>query len=232
MIFYLRSHTATLDLSNPNALRIFMEQIVAGNYLKVAEFLQSTIDVVQWSLSRRQNLTSFAISAAEEQWSDIQAWGRRIAEYQDDLEGIMVQLQIQPKTSTPSEMQGWKDCTPDYQFLRLRYKEIGRRTSVLNDSISALAGLVGNRQAFKAQELSLQAAERANREAKSVKVLTLLGVIFIPLGYVASLFSMSAPYGPGGEKFWLYFPISGSLLSIIVVSYFLLELRSKLIGAI
>jgi hypothetical protein len=222
--FYLRTHSSTLDLSNPGSLRVFMDKIVASHFLKLAEFLQSTIEVVQWNLSRHQDLTSFTVSAAEEQWSDIQAWERRIAEYKDDLEGIMLQLQIPLETPKPSGIQCWKDCAADYHFLYLRFKEIGRRAHGLNGSIAALASIVGNRHVFKTQELSLEAAEHASREAKSVKVLTILGIVFIPLTYIASMFSMSAPYGPGGELFWLYFAISLPLLSFIALSFFALEL--------
>ncbi|KAF4628820.1 hypothetical protein G7Y89_g9332 [Cudoniella acicularis] len=190
MSFYLRTHSSALDLSNPSSLRVFMDKIVASHFLKLAEFLQSLVEVVQWNLSRRQDLTSFAVAAAEEQWSDIQAWERRIAEYKDDLEGIMLQLQIPLRIPTQGGIQSWKDCAPDYPFLYARFVKIGLRVSGLNGSIATLASIVDNRHVFKTQELSLKVAEDASREAKSVKVLTILGMIFIPLSYIASIFKL------------------------------------------
>ena len=35
--------------------------------------------------------------------------------------------------------------------------------------------------------------------------LTALAVIFIPLSYVAALFSMADAFAPGGQLFWVYF---------------------------
>ena len=224
IIFYLRTHSSALDLTDPSSPRIFVEKIAASHYLKLAEFLQSTIEVVQFNLSRQRDLTSFAISAVEEQWSDVQAWERRIGEYKDDLEAIMLQLRIPFENPNPNHMTGWRDSAADYQFLCLRFKEIGQRAHNLNGSTATLAGLTGNRQAFKAQELSLEATERSIREAKSVKALTIMGAVFIPLAYTAALFSMSDPYRPGGKLFWVYFVISLPLIGLIVLGYYTLEL--------
>ncbi|RYP48747.1 hypothetical protein DL768_005404 [Monosporascus sp. mg162] len=224
IIFYLRTHPSALDLANHNSVRIFVEKIVASHYLKLAEFVQSTIDIVQFNLSRQQDLTSFDVSAVEEQWSDVQAWERRIGEYKDDLEAIMLQLRISFASPNLNQVVDWKDSAADYQFLYLRFKEIGQRANRLNGSIAALAGLTGNRQAFKAQELSLEATERSIHEAKSVKALTILGIVFIPLTYTASLFSIPDPHGPGDELFWVYFAASFPLIGLIMLGYYTLEL--------
>ena len=67
MVFYFQNHSNALKLANPHSPRIFIEKYVASQYLKVAEFLQSVIEMIQFNLSRRQDLTSFAIAAVEEQ---------------------------------------------------------------------------------------------------------------------------------------------------------------------
>ena len=224
IIFYLQTHSSALDLTDPSSPRIFVEKIAASHYLKLAEFLQSTIEVVQFNLSRQRDLTSFEISAVEEQWSDVQAWERRIGEYKDDLEAIMLQLRTPFENPNPNHIEDWRDSTTDYQFLYLRFKEIGQRAQNLNGSTAALASLTGSRQAFKEQELSLEATERSIREAKSVKALTIMGAVFIPLAYTAALLSMSDPYRPGSELFWVYFVISFPLIGLIVLGYYTLEL--------
>ena len=213
-----------IDLSDPTSPRIFIEKFVASQYLKLAEFIQSVIERTQFNLSRRQDLTSFAIAAVEEQWSDVQGLERRIGEYKDDLEAIMLQLWIPFGNPNLKDVTDWKDSTPDYQYLYLRFKEISRRANGLNGSTAALAGLTNNRHAVKAQELALEATERSIREAKSVKALTILGVVFVPLAYVATLFSMSDSYGPGGELFWVYFLVAIPLTGLILLGYHTLEL--------
>ena len=201
IVFYLQTHSKALDLADPNSPRIFVEKYVASQYLKLAEFLQPVIEMIQFNLSRPQDLTSFAIAAVEEQWSDVQGLERRIGGYKDDLETIMLQLRMPFGSPNLKDMADWRNSTADCQYLYWRFNEISRRANSLNGSTAALAGLTNNRQAARVHELALEATERSIREAKSVKALTISGVVFVPLAYVTTLFSMSDSYGPGGELF-------------------------------
>ena len=224
VVFYIKTHSNALDLTDPDSLRTFVEKITASHYLKLARFIQTVIEKVQFNLSRRQDLTSFAIAAVEEQWSDVQALERRIGEYKDDLEAIMLQSRIPFESPNLKHAVDWKDRAADYQFLYMRFKEIGQRANSLNGSTAALAGLTNNRHAVKAQDLVLEATERSIREAKSAKALTMLGVVFIPLAYVSSLFSMSDPYRPGEKLFWVYFVVALPLIVLTIFGYYTLEL--------
>lgn len=224
LVYYLYTHLSALDLTDCTSPSIFSQKLVASHYLKLAEYLQTIIETVQFNLSRRRDLTSFDIAAVEEQWSDVQALERRIGEYIDDLESIMLQLRIPFESPNLNHAADWKDSSVGYQFLYLRFKEISRRATGLNGSTAALAGLTNNRQAVKAQELALEATERSAREAKSVKALTILGVIFVPLAYVASLFSMSDSYRPGEKLFWVYFAVAFPLIGLVVMGYLILEM--------
>ena len=213
IVVYIYHHSDKLDLAPPQSQCILVEKIIASHFLKLAEYLQIVIEVIQSILAHCQGSTGFAITAIEEQWSDMQALERRIGEYKDDLETIILQFRIpfdnptlrnttaSGKTTTLGKTTEWEGGIADFQFLRLRFKEISERAKALNGSIAALAGLTNNRQAMEAQELALKAAERLIREAKSVKALTVLGIVFIPLVFVASLFSMSDPFRPGGRLF-------------------------------
>ncbi|ESU10749.1 hypothetical protein FGSG_04860 [Fusarium graminearum PH-1] len=52
-------------------------------------------------------------------------------------------------------------------------------------------------------------------EAVSVRRLTYLALTFAPLAWVASLFSMSEPYLPGHNGFWVYFATAIPLLCVV-----------------
>ncbi|KAK3934437.1 hypothetical protein QBC46DRAFT_359015 [Diplogelasinospora grovesii] len=225
LIFYLQNHSKLLHLGDATSLRVFAEKIVASQYLKLAEYLQSNIDVVQWSLSRNQDLMKFEVSAAKEIWSDIQAWERRVGEYQDDLQGIMLQLEM-PLETPPcsSRTRAWEDSTADFQYLMVRFRDISQRGRALNSAVAVLASLAGNRASFKTAELSLKEDERTGREARTVKALTILGIVFLPLSFSASLFSMSESYLPGSVRFWLYLSVSLPLLALVVLIYSMVDL--------
>ncbi|KAK7953358.1 hypothetical protein PG988_014052 [Apiospora saccharicola] len=227
LLFYLKNHSDALEAPIvPRSLRVFAEKIVASHFLKLAEFLQTNIDIVQWHLSRRHDLTLFAVAAVEELWSDVQAWQRRTAEYQDDLEAIMLQLHIPLRELevTGSQMRSWAGSTADFQYLLRRYREIGRRTQGLADAISALGSLAGNRAMSGSADLSLQEAARAGREARSMKTLTTLGLLFLPLSFSASVFSMADAYLPGNSMFWVYFAVSLPLVVFVFLLSFIMEL--------
>ncbi|KAI8958520.1 hypothetical protein F5Y11DRAFT_38733 [Daldinia sp. FL1419] len=203
LLFYLKNHSNALDLGHPKSLRIFVEKIIASHYLKLAEFLQNNTEVVLWHLSRRRDLTPFGVSTAEEIWSDVQSWKRRVGEYQDDLGGTMLQLGV-PLARYPdtSRIEGWTDSTADFQHLLLRYHQIEKRVNELGSAINTLASLAGNRVSLKTGELSLQEAERAGREARSVKALTVLG----------------------SSLFWVYIALSFPLLGFVIIVFSIIEL--------
>lgn len=112
--------------------------------------------------------------------------------------------------------QGWKDPTTDFEFLNARFEEIGHRVSKLKTTIATLPSIVGNHHGFKTQSLSLEAYNQSASEAKSMKALTILGIVFIPLAYVSSLFSMSGLYARDNDKVWLYIAVSSPLTAMVI----------------
>lgn len=223
--FYLRNYSGVLNLHDTSSPRVIVEKVIASHFLKLAEYLQANIETVQWNLSRHNDLSNFLPATIESQWSDIQAWQRRIAEYIDDMQGIMTQLQIPLSCcGSTATTPAWIDCAVDYQFLHKRFTDISQRAQALNGTVSTLAGFSSSHVAQRAQELALDAAERSVREARSAKALTMLGILFIPFAYVSSLLSMAEPFTPGGDKFWVYFAITIPLSFSVHLGYFVLNL--------
>ncbi|KAI1134626.1 hypothetical protein F5Y05DRAFT_203394 [Hypoxylon sp. FL0543] len=227
LCFYIRYHSARLDLDDPLCAIMFVEKILASHFMKVAEFVESTIEKMQWSLSRRNDLSCFTLASAEEQWSDVQAWERRVAEFKRDLRGVMLQLRIAPGDLELDQPGSMGASAADYRFLHVRFTEIGQLISSLNGSIASLVGIAGSRSALKAQELSLDMTNRSIRDAKNIKALTILGLIFIPFSYTASLFSMADSYSPGSSSFWIYFAVSLPLTGLSALGYWILTKLSE-----
>jgi len=77
-----------------------------------------------------------------------------------------------------------------------------------NTSMTGLASIAGNRQALE--------------ESKRVKRLNLLALLFIPLAYTSSLFSMQDNYALNKQKFWVYWVSAIGAVGITsVVTFFL-----------
>ena len=252
LAYYLETHGGgpLVDPSaGPAAVAVLVKKIVAAHYLRHTEHLRAVLTGVQRGLARKQDLKLIPMAKIEALWSDLQGWERRMGEYCEDLEGIMRQLGIPLSPSHAAaaatslhvvqqqllhgrigsglEVLGgpadddddendWQDCAADYQFLHQRLRELRHRTASLNAAVTGLASITGNR-------LSMREQQRGLREAKSNKAVTLLGLLFIPLAYTASLFSMSAPYGPGDTGFYVYFATSLPLIFFVLLGYYVLD---------
>ncbi|KAF2156612.1 hypothetical protein K461DRAFT_298658 [Myriangium duriaei CBS 260.36] len=220
--FYIRNHSARLDVNDPLCALLFIEKIIASHFMKTIEFVESTLEKLQWTLSRRTNLSEFTLTSAERHFSDIQAWERRVNEFKNDLLGIMLQLRIAPGQLDLDRAGTLKPSATDFRFLHHRLTELSQVVSRVNGSIASLVSFTGSRSALKAQELSLQMADQSIRDANNIKALTILGLVFIPFSYTASLFSMADGYSPSGGSFWIYFAVSLPLTGLLVLGYFFL----------
>lgn len=60
-------------------------------------------------------------------------------------------------------------------------------------------------------------SRRSMREAANVSRLTFIALVFVPLSWVASLFSMSDSFSPGHENFWVYFVTALPVLFLVLL---------------
>jgi hypothetical protein len=58
------------------------------------------------------------------------------------------------------------------------------------------------------QMLQLREAQIANKQARSVGTITVLGALFVPISIVSGIMSMGGEYIPGGERFWIFFAVA------------------------
>jgi CorA-like Mg2+ transporter protein len=220
LCFYWNEYGAYLvKNSSPATATVFVQKVVVSNYMQLIEFVRANISNLEYQLSRRNTLADIRINWVEERWSDLQAWSRRCSEYIEDVESIMIGLGISSSASavTDSKITDWRNCDRDFQYIYHRLKALKARVDVLNNSITGLAGIIGNQQA-------LLEAKRSLKEAKGIKTLTLLGMVFIPLAFSTGLFSMNDRYLPGAASFWIYPAISIPLLVIVFSAASLIEL--------
>lgn len=210
--FYLELHGKSFDLEDPASVNLIVSKIIASQYLKQSEYLAAVISQYQWQMSRQERL-SINVAEVECQWSDSQALDRRMSEYCESLGWNMMQLGIPFDEPDMRNAKDWRDINVDYQFLYKRFQDTRHRAEQLSSLITGLASMAGNRQSVF--------------EAKSTKTLTVLGLVFIPLAYTASLFSMAEPYAPGNKLFWVYFAISIPLIGVLLAIYYLVDKRRQ-----
>lgn len=204
------------ELHDPSIAAIFLKKIIACYWLQLITYGTSLLASHEYPLSRRRDLTGIQIPWVEGRWSDLQMLSRRCGGYCDDIEVALISLGI-PFKDPDTTPANWNDCDRDFQFIYKRLSTMKTRADLLNTSITGLAGIAGNRQALKE-------AKRSLREAKSVKTLTLIATVFIPLAFTSGLFSMSERYIPGADRFWVYISVSGPLVVLVIILTILFDL--------
>lgn len=192
--------------------------------MQLIRFTTSYLAQFEWPLHRRESLHDITISWAQGRWSEIQGASRRCNEYVDNLESLFLSLNIPFSSPVLGQGKDWTNTNLDFQFLLHQAKSIKARANELNNAFTGLTGIVGNAQAHREAERSLEEAKRSVREAKNMKALTMIAMVFIPLAFTCGLFSMSDSYIPGGGKFWVFFAVSIPLVIMIFIGAFLGEL--------
>ncbi|KAJ8112852.1 hypothetical protein OPT61_g4876 [Boeremia exigua] len=193
LVYYYESKSELLteeEWKDPSQSAIFLKKIVAAHYLQLADYIKAMLPSLELKLAT-------AWVEEQDQWKALQTISRRCGNYRDDIEDALLSLgcalesPAQKKDKASSrKIYDWRDCEIDYQYAYLRLQVLKERADNLMTSMTGFASIAGNRQSLD--------------EAKRVKRLNLLALLFIPLAYTSSLFSMQDNYAPNKPQFWVY----------------------------
>ncbi|KAF2439929.1 hypothetical protein P171DRAFT_369118 [Karstenula rhodostoma CBS 690.94] len=122
----------------------------------------------------------------------LQGWRRRVLSTQAKLRRTIRFIENHVDHKHPSE--DWDVLVEDFEFIRTGVAEHGERLEAMVSVVTSTAALIEGR--------------RSLTEKENVTRLTILAVVFLPLSYIESLFSMLDDFRPGGPHFWVYFAIA------------------------
>ncbi|KAK3994437.1 hypothetical protein QBC44DRAFT_391713 [Cladorrhinum sp. PSN332] len=132
---------------------------------------------------------------------DLQRWRRRTLQSQNKL--ALLATFIEHWLPEEAEKPAWEAALKDIKYIRSQLKETH---SSFEQIIPVLASMV-----------QLLDSRRAISQAASVARLTFIAMVFVPLSWVASLFSMAEGYSPGQDKFWVYFVTALPVLGVALL---------------
>ena len=205
LIYYFQHHSSlftTKEWSNPSTSSIFVKKIVAAHYLQLVDYIKAMLPSLELRLTT-------AWVEEQEQWKSLQTISRRCGNYRDDIEDTLLSLGYPIETLDSARKVDWEDCQKDFQYIYFRLKILKERADTLMQSMTGLASIAGNRQNLE--------------EAKRVKRLNLLALLFVPLAYTSSLFSMQDDYAPNKGSFWVYWVSALSVVALTVITTWLLD---------
>ncbi|KAH7076719.1 hypothetical protein BKA63DRAFT_288237 [Paraphoma chrysanthemicola] len=209
LIHYYKNHAALLtatEWEKPQRSALFLKKIVAAHYLQLVDYIKVMLPSLELRLTT-------AWVEEQDQWKSLQTISRRCGNFRDDIEDTLLSLGYPVEaTLGPSSVLkrvDWKDDQKDLQYVYFRLKILKERADNLTTSMTGLASIAGNRQALE--------------EAKRVKRLNILALLFIPLAYTSSLFSMQDDYAPNGSAFWVYWVAAIAVVAFTSLVTFVLD---------
>jgi hypothetical protein len=201
LCFYHERHASGLTLTpDPLSVTLFVQKIVVSEYMLLINYNRSLLSALGWRLSRRDSLDVFDPGWVERAWSDLQSFLRRLDDHHLKV-GLAISAMRLPHGNTPVGAAGWANTAIDFEYVENQLERLKLRADGLLNSFTSLQSIIGNRQSLE--------------EARSVRILTILGMTFLPLSLVASLLSMGGQFIAGKSEFWVYW--AAAIPSVILV---------------
>ena len=211
MHFYFLNHHKHLELTqDPKSVTFFLQKIMAAEFQMGARYTKTMLQHLAWLLSQRRDYGHVDTTWVEECWNDLLFTFRQVVFHRRGVDNNMRALGLTgPHQDTNNH--DWKDTRSEYMSIAAELDEQISFSQTLISAFTGLASIVGTRRSLE--------------EARSVRILSVLGMIFLPLSLTAGIFSMSNEYGPGQPKFAQFFAVSVPLLVVVVFCVGMLNFR-------
>ena len=122
---------------------------------------------------------------------------------QEKIDLVIRFLTTQETFCYGDEQEEIEEVLDEFLHLAKSMETYGQRLENMLPVLASVIQLVDSRRSF---------AETAN-----ISRLTILALVFVPLTFVASLFSMSGEIAPGQRRFWLYFAVAVPMTLLVFV---------------
>ncbi|EJT68823.1 hypothetical protein, variant [Gaeumannomyces tritici R3-111a-1] len=146
---------------------------------------------------------------------DLQRWRRRCKQSQHKL-ALLVEFVHHwlPHKQQKQRLGDDSDIDKQQQPWDLVLKDIGFLQSQLRDHSHSLEQMIPVATAM----VQLLDSRQSIAQSANVTRLTYIALVFVPLSWVAGLFSMSERYSPGGNgEFWVYWATALPLLLVVLL---------------
>lgn len=198
--YWARHRPACFNPEAPTLLSLsfYPLKIVAAEWINYVAVMRHSIKEYEYSLEDPSGLSQ-KLDRLNSDMRALQAWRRRSMSSHQKIR-CAARL-IQNHKPQGLDLDCWSSLVADYEHVDASVFEAGRRLENMLPVVTTLVQIVDSRHAF---------AETAN-----ISRLTYLALVFVPLSFIASLFSMNVDVSPGGRKFWIYFVVALPVTSIV-----------------
>lgn len=228
--FYWMNHGGLVSIgSDPSISTIFLQKIIASQWMHYAEYITSSAHSSIYHMSRTDALEKYTIATTEKWWTDLHDAHRMCMLACEDVAAILESLRIPlDRPVREFDPENYLDSSEDFIAIYKRLLWRKDHLELLISSATGLNAIAGNKDAAVKNaddaERSHQEQIKSLREAKKASILTFLALIFVPLAYTASLFSMADDWLPGRSKFPYYWAISLPLAGLMALIFYFISM--------
>ncbi|KAI1211762.1 uncharacterized protein F4807DRAFT_401046 [Annulohypoxylon truncatum] len=215
LIFWIRQ-TSQQDIDaiqhNPNAMAFRILEIICAEWLTLSRYITARLGQIEWEIESPERFQVKKINLQQESINfntslkKLHTWRRRLPIYKAMVADTHTKLF--PKVESGS---GRRDCVADLK------KDFEIVSGHIDDLLSRTERIAAVATAVTAIEESRRAIE----QNKTLGRLTYLAVIFAPLSFVSSFFSMSTDLSGLTQTIWVYFCVA------VPISFFVYLLVDK-----
>ncbi|KAI0896791.1 hypothetical protein F4806DRAFT_496094 [Annulohypoxylon nitens] len=214
LIFWI-TQTSQEDIDaiehNPSAMSFRILEVICAEWLTLSRYITSRLGQIEWEIEKPdlfqvkkpdlQDAINFNTSLKK-----LHTWRRRLPIYKSMVADTVAK--IFPNDESSSDR---KDCIADlrkdFQIVAGHFDDLLSRT----ERIATVATAV----------TAIEESRRAIEQNKTLGRLTYLAVIFAPLSFVSSFFSMSTDLAGLTQTIWVYFCVA------VPISFFVYLLVDK-----
>lgn len=216
LLHYFRKHPPGFGTTNPSTLCFAYYPL----RIALAEWVVYSHLVSRYHKHYEYSLQDVHKRPLESDIVDLQRWRRRLTQSRQKLNLLSQFITYWKKDEV--EKQPWDMLLLDIDSILSKLEHYGHS---MEQVVPVATGMV-----------QLLDARESARQAANVTTLTYIATVFVPMSWVAGLFSMSDRFLPGGDKFWVYvstaFPLSlvALLVSFIPLWHMVMVARRYLKG--
>lgn len=215
LIFWI-SKTSQKDIdaieNNPRAMAFRIMQIICAEWLTTCTYVTTRLSQIEWEIERpelfqiveKKDVQNESLNF-NQSLQKLHTWRRRLPGYRAMVTDTRRKLFPDPDPSS-RRPDCIKDLEKDFDILGHHIDDLLSRT----ERIAAVATAV----------TAIEESRRALEQNKALGRLTYLAVIFAPLSFVSSFFSMSTNVSELTQTIWIYFCVA---VPISLLVYLLVE---------
>ena len=185
---------------------IFLKKIVASNWNVMLEFIWAKLSEFERALGSPEVRGNGGQQEPLDQLGEIlkavSLFRRRLLWYLDEVESSLRSMGINIDKESDDEGK--------------ELLSVLKRLQGFKEKVESLTSVVTG-------ILSVRQADLSQKETKLVSRLTFVALVFIPLSFTASIFSMGGDFLPGSSRFWVYFAAAVPMTLIILALAWLLR---------